>query len=78
MTTYTVKFTKTKDAPPVGVYTPTSLDVVKQNADFRLIAIDGPWYSISWHERHGGHCQTIKGKRAFKKLAKQHDWQTDF
>lgn len=67
-------FKKVKDAPPMGKYKPTSVDKSKKDVDFKLISIDGKYYTIDWKN---GERETVS-KREFEKLSKQYNYITDF
>ena len=47
MTTFTATIEKTKDATPMGIYTPTSVDAQKAAADILLTATESNGYSVS-------------------------------
>lgn len=68
----TATVTKTKDAQPMGTYTPTSVDAQKAAADFRLTSVS-PYY-IAWRD---GRTERVT-KRQLEKLKASHTWATDF
>lgn len=65
--------TKIKDAQPMGEYKPTSVDVEKKVADFRLVAV-GKKNTIVWL---CGKLESITD-RQLEKLQSQHSWACDF
>lgn len=67
-----LQITKIQDAQPLGVYTPTRIDVEKGESDFLLIQVSP--YIIKWR---GGETQKVT-EHKLKKLQSTYTWQTDF
>lgn len=65
--------TKTKDALPMGKYTPTTVDVYKSSAEFRLVAV-GNKNTIIWKNGTTEHVTDAKLDR----LQALHTWACDF
>lgn len=69
---YTATITKTKSAEAIGTYAPTTIDVAKAAADFRLVQV-GPNY-IVWRDGRGERVT----ERQLTKLQASHTWACDF
>ena len=67
-------FTKTQDAPTVGDYKKTTVDVERQSADFRLIDVSCSRKLIAWRD---GRREYVTS-RQLAKLQSTNSWSPDF
>lgn len=88
MTSYTATMTKVQDAQPLGTYKPTSIDARKEEADIRIMGVDGTFTLYSKVPLRGRGIKQPSPERrpdwyevthnALARIQTQHTVETDF